>query len=318
MENIKLKTEYIRELKTIFLNSNLLNTLDSSDIKINNIMYFAIELINKDMNIHKDLIIKLFKLALELKCSIDDGLVIAQYISSNKYFNDKIWAKEIYKQLLLDAGFDKIEICKIIQSISKKKYLNDIKWAKHLYKILIDKTDDELDLYLTIDVISSNKFTKDKKWIKMILNKIMSKVQSISNINLFIFDIVKMHSKFTEQYLKKYIEQTEDVERLLSLSNTISDIKCFDITKLLISIFEKILLDEKATYLHLTIINRISSKQFLHNPSWAILLYEQILFKQNSVKNIIEIANDIKDDKTINNKKWAYDICKNPYKYLLK
>ena len=318
MNNLKLKTVYIRELKAIFINNNLLNTLDSSDIKIAHIMYFAIELINKDMNIHKGLISKLFKLVLELKYTIDDGLVIAQYISSNIYLNDKIWAKQVYKQILLEAGYDEIVICKIIQSIASKKYLNDINWAKSLYEIVVEKNTDEFSLYLTIDVIKSNKFIKDKQWIRIILNKIMSKIKDYSNIELFIFDLAKIDSKFTKAYIKKYIGQTNSSEILSSLANTIYDIKCFNVTQLLISIFEKILLDEEVAYLHKHIIEKISSKEYLNNKSWAILLYEQILYEQNSVEDIIDIANSIKDNKDINKKEWAKEIYKNPYKYLLK
>ncbi|RLA83182.1 MAG: hypothetical protein DRG78_05175 [Epsilonproteobacteria bacterium] len=289
-----------------------------NNTKIDQIMYCAIELINKDINTHKDLISELFKLVLKLNHTIDDGLIIAQYISSNKYLNDKVWAKEVYKQILLDAGYDEIVICKIIQSIASKKYLNDVNWAKSLYEIIVEKNTDEFNLYLTINIIKSRKFLKDKKWIRIILNKIMSKIKDYSNIEIFIFDLVEIDCKFTKVYIKKYIELTDSPEILSKLANTICDIKCFNVSKLLIIIFKKILLDSKAIYLHKYIIQNISSKEYLNNKSWAILLYKQILYKQSCVEDVIEIANSIKNNKNINKKKWAEKIYKNPYKYLLK
>ena len=123
------KIQIISQLKIMFPNNKYLKLFEenipdkSLDTILHLYMYFAIKLIRKNFKLYKDIITELFKGSLILSPTPTDCMIMAQYISSSNYFDDKIWATEIYKKALCKAEADWSTNCDIAKSISNKKYL---------------------------------------------------------------------------------------------------------------------------------------------------------------------------------------------------
>ncbi len=333
MNNKKFYIECVSELKVIFMDNNLLITLDYSTVKIEHIMYFIIELINKYIDTQKDLILKLFKLALTMNPNTYDCMIMAQYISSSKYLDNKKWARQIYYKALCKAEGSGLETCDIANSISNDNYLGDKRWAKNIYLNAIWQSTNRFETFLLTVPIKENKTIKNKKWVRQFLKEkqqyekkhlesnnqelniqkiYFCKYSNIEDMLLIVRKILTInkikYKSMAKIILKNTITVSKNSYEIYDIVQIIAHKKYLNDRIWAKKLYKKILNDKYIQHIHPIIVKDVVSKKYLNDKKFGLKIYRQLLLKANSIEEILEI---------IKNKKLSKKTLKNPYKYLI-